>query len=721
MLRADWIRPKNNMGEVCPVFLKKFNLNSNVKNATLIISARGVYTAELNGIRVGDFVLAPGWTQYDVRIQYQTYDVTELLTDNNEIKITLADGWYKGRIKDNFLEEYYTSLFPERECAVIAEIAVKYLDGTEDIIKTDESWYCGESNIRFCDIYDGEIYDASFDARIDERTVIADNNDKSVLIEQVGEKICEQERFKPLSLITTPKGEKVLDFGQNLTGYLEFSVNASKGDVADFSFAEILDKDGNFYTGNYRSAKCLYRYICKDGEQRHKPTHTFYGFRYVRINEFPEKDIDLNNFTAIVVHSELKRTGRLTSSDPLLNKLFHNVIWGQKSNYLDVPTDCPQRDERLGWTGDTEIFMKTACYNYDVRRFFKKWLGDLRIAQSLNKFGAVPSIVPVSNVTNSGGAAWGDAVTVCPTELYLMYGDKDDLKENFAAMKKWVDFITDNSSRKGLWIGGQHYGDWLELAAPYGAYKGETRDDLVASAFYAYSTSLVIKAGEVLGEDVTEYKNLYKTIREEFIKEFDGTYNTQTEYILSLWFDLAKDPEKTADELVNKIHRDGDKMQTGFVGTPYLLHVLSKFGYNELAYKLLLKKNYPSWLYPVTMGATTMWEHWDGITPDGKLWPDKMNSYNHYAYGSVCDWIYSVAAGINPVFEKPGFEQVLFKPTPTDMIDSLNAELDTDYGKIISYWYHKDGKIVYEITTPTDAKAVINGEIHRLKPGKYVF
>ena len=471
MFVGDWIKPKKNMGDVCPVFLKNFNLNSKVKNAKLIVSARGVYTAELNNNRVGDFILAPGWTQYDTRIQYQTYDVTNLLADNNEIKIILADGWYKGRIIDNFLDKEYTSLFPKRECAIIAELRINYCDGKEEIIATDESWSCGESNLRFCDIYDGEIYDASFEPKFCEAVIVADNNDKTVLIEQVGEKICEHERFKPIALITTPNGEKVLDFGQNMTGYLEFTINASKGDVADFSFAEILDGDGNFYTGNYRSAKCIYRYICKDGLQSHKPTHTFYGFRYVRINEFPEKEIDLNNFTAVVVHSELKRRGYLSSSDPDLNQLFHNVIWGQKSNYLDVPTDCPQRDERLGWTGDTEIFMKTACYNYDVRKFFKKWLGDLRIAQSLNRFGAVPSIVPVSNVTNSGGAAWGDAVTVCPMELYLMYGDKSVLKENFAAMKKWVNFITEDTSHKGLWIGGRHYGDWLELAAPYGAFK----------------------------------------------------------------------------------------------------------------------------------------------------------------------------------------------------------------------------------------------------------
>ncbi len=502
---------------------------------------------------------------------------------------------------------------------------------------------------------------------------------------------------------------------------MQFTVSAEKGAVVDFSFAEILDKNGNFYNKNYRSAKAMYKYICRDGLQAYKPTHTFYGFRYVRINSFPVENINLNDFTAIVVHSDLRRTGSLSCSDELLSRLFKNVIWGQKSNYLDIPTDCPQRDERLGWTGDAQIFMHTACYNYDVRKFFHKWLSDLKISQSLNKNGAIPSIVPCHSYLDNGGAAWGDAVTVCPYELYKMYGDKEILKIMFPAMKRWVDFITSQTTVKSLWIGCKHYGDWLELTGEYGQLMGTTRPDLIASAFYAHSTNLLCKAGRILGEDISNYEALYKSIVSEYKKYFKDEFITQTECILTLYFGLTDKPEAIAKQLVDLIKKAGYAMQTGFVGTPYILHTLSKHGYSELAYDLLLRKEYPSWLYPVTMGATTMWEHWDGIRPDGKLWDDSMNSYNHYAYGSVCDWVYSVACGINPVEEKPGFKEVLFTPIATDKIESLYADLDTDYGHIRSGWYHRDGKTIYEITTPVPSRAVINGKSYKLSAGKSVF
>lgn len=702
-----------------PFLKRSFRLISLKKKATLLSSARGIYTAILNDTRIGEYVLAPGWTQYDTRIQYQEYDVKELIGSENELTLTLSDGWYLGRISGIFEDKYVT--FPERETAVIAELRLEYDDGEIENIITDESWLAGESQLRFCDIYDGLIYDASFNTVFNKDIKIADNNDVSVLIPQQGEIIKEQERVKPIELIKAPNGEIILDFGQNLTGYLEFTVSAKKGDEVDFSFAEILDKDGNFYNKNYRSAKAMYKYICRDGLQTYKPTHTFYGFRYVRINSFPGGNINLNDFTAIVVHSDLRRTGWLNSSNELLNKLFKNVIWGQKSNYLDIPTDCPQRDERLGWTGDAQIFMRTACYNYDVRRFFRKWLNDLKIAQSLNKYGAVPSVVPCRSYMNNAGAAWGDAVTVCPYELYRMFGDKEILKDMFPAMKLWVDCITSQTTVKNLWIGGHHYGDWLELTGEYGKTYGNTRSDLIASAFYAYSTLLVCKAGDVLGENVSEYEKLYKNIVAEYKKYFKDEFITQTECVVTLHFGLTDNPDVIAKQLVTLIENAGRAMQTGFVGTPYILHTLSKYGYSELAYDLLLRTEHPSWLYPVTMGATTMWEHWDGIRPDGKIWPESMNSYNHYAYGSVCDWVYGVACGINPVDENPGFAEVLFTPVATNKIERLYADLDTDFGHIRSGWYHKGEKIVYEITTPVPSKAIIGGKCYTLKPGTSVF
>ncbi len=719
MIKSNWIKPKSDMGEICPLFKKLFSIKKPIEKAILRISARGVYAAKLNGKRVGNFILAPGWTEYLKRIQLQEYDITELLKEENTLTVCLAKGWYNGRITTSV----ETSSFPDalkdkRECAVIAEISVKYSDGSAEIFGTDDSWQVAESQLRFCDIYDGEIYDASFEPYFDDFAVIADNNDLSVLISQEGEEIVENERIEPIALIHTPKGETVIDFGQNLTGYPEFTVNAKAGDKVEFSFAEILDKDGNFYNENYRSAKCLFDYTCKDGLQTHKPELTFYGFRYLRIDKFPQKDFKLDQFAAIVVHSKLSRTGYIETSEPMLNQLFHNIIWGQKSNYLDVPTDCPQRDERLGWTGDAQVFVRAASYNFDVKRFFTKWLHDMALAQKEN--GIIPPIIPdVWDV--ECGAAWSDAVAICPWQMYLTYGDKDILVDMFPAICSWVDYITNTTTTKGLWTGKWQFGDWLELTAPFGGEKGETRDDLVASAYYAYSTNLLCKIGKILGKDVASYKKLYSLIVETFKKTYADNFKTQTEYVLALYFDLTDNKALVADALAKKIISDGNKMQTGFVGTPYLLHALSDNGYTDLAYDLLLRREYPSWLYPITKGATTMWEHWDGILPNGELWDKKMNSYNHYAYGAVADWMYGVCAGIKTVESAPGFEEIYFCPKPTDKIDSFSAKIDTAYGLVSSRWWHENNAVKYEIVTPSSAKAFINGKEYNLAPGKYLF
>lgn len=716
---ANWIHTQNHIGDNCPLYRKKFNISKKVSSAVLKISARGVYEAHINKKRVGNFILAPGWTAYEDRIQVQEYDVTDLLNDNeNSLIIQVAPGWYTGGIAR------WWSFCENHVCAVIAQIEINYTDGTQDIYCTAPDWEAAKSGLTFCEIYDGFRFDARIEPEFSLKTVIAKNNDKTVLIPQQGEEVCEHERFSPIEIIHTPRGETVLDFGQNLTGYIELNIKAKCGDQVLLSFAEILDKDGNFYNENYRSAKCEYNYICRDGWQTFKPTLTFYGFRYVRVDQFPS-EINCENFTAIVVHSNIKRKGWIETSDPMLNKLFHNIIWGQKSNFLDVPTDCPQRDERMGWTGDAQIFVRTASYNFEVEKFFDKWLEDLKINQCEN--GAVPMTVPnYRNFINSDweglvSSAWADAVTICPWQIYLTYGNKDILRKMYEPMKKWVDYITSVTEKPNLWFGGRHFGDWLELKATYGKRKGETRDELISSAFYARSTEILCKVGDLINEDVAAYKQLHKNIRKAFIKEFKEDFKTQTEHVLPLYFGLTDEPQKVAESLANMIHADGDKLQTGFVGTPYLLHVLSQNGYTELAYKLLLRKEFPSWLYPITKGATTMWEHWDGIMPNGDLWPVHMNSYNHYAYGAVGDWLYGACGGINTVEEEPGFKKVHFAPVATDRIDWFRAEINTAYGKIKSGWYHKEGKIVYEITTPVNATAVIDGKTYELTAGEYTF
>ena len=508
-------------------------------------------------------------------------------------------------------------------------------------------------------------------------------------------------------------------FAPRKRGALEIALDGVKGEAVELSHAEVLDKNGNFYTENYRSAKAKYLYFCKDGAQRYKPKLTFYGFRYIRVDRFPcgAEHAAQENFTAIAVHSDMKRTGSLSCSDPLLNKLFENVIWGQKGNFLDVPTDCPQRDERLGWTGDAQVFIRTACLNFDAERFFTKWLADLAADQ--REDGAVGHVIP--NVLHqSGSAAWDDAATICPWAVYLAYGDPNILRAQFASMKKWVDYITAHTTTKDLWTGGEHYGDWLGLDAPSGSYKGSSREDLIASAFYAHSTALVIKAGRVLGQDISAYEALYERIVRAFRQAYP-VYQTQTECTLAVYFALAEDTQKTTDQLAQMIRSCGTKLQTGFVGTPYLLHALSAHGYTELAYDLLLRREYPSWLYPVTKGATTIWEHWDGQMENGDFWSSDMNSFNHYAYGAVADWVYTVAAGIQTVEEKPGYAAVRIAPQLDKRLDWLEASVETRHGLVRSRWEKQRDMWRYEIETPVEAEVVIDGRKTLCRPGRYIF
>ena len=712
---ANWIRPAKSYGSVCPAFRKTFFCPENVVSAALRITAMGVYEASLNGSRVGDFILAPGWTVYQKRLQVQQYELRIRPGQENELTVLVGKGWYRSRLAGWLPGQNSSAALP---AALTAELTLRYPDGHTDTICTDASWQTAESAVRFSELYDGETYDAAFEPSVWTPAVICDGP-TDTLIEQQGEPVREQERIAPARIFKTPAGEIVVDFGQNLTGYVEIALDGVKGEAVALSHAEVLDKNGNFYTENYRSAKAKYLYFCKDGAQRYKPKLTFYGFRYIRVDRFPcgAEHAAQENFTAISVHSDMKRTGYLSCSDPLLNKLFENVIWGQKSNFLDVPTDCPQRDERLGWTGDAQVFIRTACLNFDAERFFTKWLADLAADQ--REDGAVGHVIP--NVLHqSGSAAWDDAATICPWAVYLAYGDPNILRAQFASMKKWVDYITAHTTTRDLWTGGEHYGDWLGLDAPSGSYKGSSREDLIASAFYAHSTALVIKAGRVLGQDISAYEALYKRIVRAFRQAYP-VYQTQTECTLAVYFALAEDTQKAADQLAQMIRSCGTKLQTGFVGTPYLLHALSAHGYTELAYDLLLRREYPSWLYPVTKGATTIWEHWDGQMENGDFWSSDMNSFNHYAYGAVADWVYTVAAGIQTVEEKPGYAAVRIAPQPDKRLDWREASVETRHGLVRSRWEKQRDMWRYEIETPVEAEIMIDGRKKICRPGRYIF
>lgn len=716
---GKWIKSAQKTTDVVLAFTKKFTITQKPVKAELFVTAMGVYVADMNGTRIGDFILAPGWTSYYTRLQYQKYDITELLSSQNEISISLGKGWYHSRMP-GWRPSSWQSTLRQMPEGVLAEIHLTYANGETEIIGTDDSWLISETATRFSEIYDGEICDVSFEKNTDSCYAEIFDGPWNTLIAQEGPEIHEQERLCPARIFTTPAGETVIDFGQEITGYVEISVEGKKGEQVVLSHGEMLDKYGNFYNANYRSAKCQYIYTCRDGHQIWHPQFTFFGFRYIRIDQFPGgiQKARPENFTAIAIYSDMERTGTISCSDSLLNNLFSNIIWGQKCNFVDVPTDCPQRDERLGWTGDAQVFIKTACLNFDTEQFYSKWLADMAADQFEN--GCIGHVVPNLLQDQYASSAWGDAAVICPWEIYMAYGDKEILRRQFTCMKGWIRYITGSTKNQYLWTGGTHYGDWLGLDAPAGSYKGASREDFIASAFYAHSTELLIKAGLVLEEDMSEYQQLYNNILSAFRKAFP-TYKTQTEFVLAIQFHLAPDLQKAADQLAKMIIENGTKLQTGFVGTPYLLHVLSAYGYSELAYSLLLRKEYPSWLYPVTKGATTIWEHWDGIMENGDFWSTDMNSFNHYAYGSVADWIYCVAAGINTVEDAPGYEKISFTPTPDSRLDWLKVTLKTRHGYVESQWKKENGNWRYEITTPVDSEVNIAGRVHHVLPGTYYF
>lgn len=710
---AKWIRASANLGDICPVFSREFTLEERVKSATLTITAMGTYYANLNGQNVSDYVLAPGWTSYQHRLQYQTYDVTDQLKKTNRLQVTVGRGWYSSPMP-GWMETPEKKERYNQPIGLIAALRITFSNGRIQTIMTDSQWQCATGPTRFSEIYDGEVYDANAGGNL-AGAAKEFNGYSGKLISQEGEPIKEQERIRPRKVMITPAGETLVDFGQEVTGYVEINVDAESGSLIRFTHGEMLDKQGNFYNENYRSAKAEVSYTCKQGEQVWHPRLTFFGFRYIKVLDFPGTPT-VDNFAAITVYSDINQTGQVKTSNALLNQLISNIFWGQKDNFLDVPTDCPQRDERLGWTGDATAFIKAASYNFDVKRFFEKWLADMRLEQRPD--GAINDVVP--DYLNDGdvSAAWGDAITIIPWQLYQTYGDVTDLKDNFSAMKKWVEFVRQSTTHQYLWFGGKHFGDWLGLDSPAGSYKGSTRDDFIASAYFIRSVGILIQTGHVLDQNVAAYEDLHEKSLQEFRATFNS-YRTQTECALAITFGLTEDLQATTNQLVKLIQMAGDKMQTGFVGTPLLLHALSQGGRTDIAYTLLLREDYPSWLYSVKQGATTLWEHWDGVDAKGDFWSDDMNSFNHYAYGAVIDWMYEVMGGITPL--TPGFAKARIAPQVDGRLGWIQSSVTTKYGVIKSQWEMTAAGCRYEITTPVETEVVINQEKVTVTPGQYVF
>jgi len=703
-----------------PMFRKEFATKKKIVSATAYITAHGLYEAQINGQRVGQDYLTPGWTVYQKRLQYQAYDVTNLLKSGlNAVGVTLGNGWWRGNIGWAHVNGFYG-----KDISLLFQLEVEYADGSSQTIGSDGSWkYTTDGPVRNSEIYHGETYDArlkqlgwSSPDFNDSKWSIAAVKDFSNenLIGTYNEPIRKHETFKPVKIFRTPNGELVADFGQNLVGWVEMTARGKGGDRIVLQFAEVLDKKGNFYTDNLRAARCTDTWILKGkGEEHFEPHFTFHGFRYAKIDGYPG-ELKPENISAVALYSDMRPAGSFTSSDPLINQLQHNIQWGQRGNFLDVPTDCPQRDERLGWTGDAQAFSRTATFNFDTHNFFAKWLKDLAADQQPD--GMVPWVIPnVLRPRNGASAGWADAATIIPWNMWLAYGDRRIIEDQFPSMKAWVEYMR-KESKNDLWNTGEHFGDWLfySKADDNDGRSAITDKYLIAQCFYAHSTQLLINAAQILGkkDEVVVYSDLLKKVKTAYLNEYVTPNGrplspTQTAYVLALQFDMLPENqrEQAAKKLADNIKNYKDHLTTGFLGTPYLCHVLTRFGYNDLAYTLLNQKTYPSWLYPVTMGATTIWERWDGIRPDSSFQAVTMNSFNHYAYGAIGDWMYRVMAGLDA--DEPGYKSLLIKPNPGGGFTQASATLQTLYGPAASRWQREENTLTMEIEIPANTTATI--------------
>ena len=722
--KAKWIEPgysEDSIMRPSPMFRKQFTLNKKIVAATAYITAHGLYEAHINGQRIGDAYLTPGWTSYNKRLQYQVYDVTHLLKDgSNAIGVTLGSGWYRGSLAWSANKNIYG-----KDIALLFQLNITYSDGSKETITSDNSWKSSTGAIRYSEIYNGETIDASMDKAGWLLPGYNDANWSGVktadfsfdnLIATYDEPVKKHETFKPVKIFTTPIGEKVIDFGQNLVGWVVLKVKGNAGDTITVSHAEVLDKEGNFYTTNLRAAKAQDHYILKGGEEEtFEPHFTWHGFRYIKVEGYPG-ELKPEDFTAVALYSDMKETGTFTSSNALINQLQHNIQWGQKGNFLDVPTDCPQRDERLGWTGDAQVFSRTATFNMGVNNFFDKWMKDVAADQFPD--GRVPHVIPNVLGPDAGGSAgWSDVATIIPWNIYLAYGDKNILEQQYSSMKAWVEYMH-NKSVNDLWNTGFHFGDWLfyRPADDNDGRAAVTDKYLIAQCFYAHSTQLLINAARVLGktEDVESYSTLLQKIKDAFLKEYmtpNGRLvsGTQTAYVLALNFDMLPEAlrAQAANRLAENIKSYGNHLTTGFLGTPYLCHVLTRFGYDDVAYKLLLQDTYPSWLYPVKMGATTIWERWDGEKPDSTFETPSMNSFNHYSYGAIGDWMYRKMVGLDTYEDGPGYKHIKIQPHIGGGFTFASASLQTYYGKLSNSWKVEGDKILMDVEIPVNTTATV--------------
>ena len=704
----------------CPLLRREFDVRAGVTRARLYVTALGVYEVQLNGDTVGDHVLDPGWTSYDHRLRYQTFDVTDLLREGrNAIGGILGDGWHRGRLG---FDGGRRNIYGDR-LALLAQLEIDYVDGTTERIVTDETWHAAIGPILASDLYDGETYDARMERPgwsapgyddCDWVGVRQLDRDLSTLVAPAGPPVCRTELLAPVAITISPTGHTIVDFGQNLVGRLRLTVCGEAGQTVILRHAEVLE-NGELCTRPLRTAQATDRYTLRGDEvETWEPRFTFHGFRYAEVEGWPGT-LKTEDLCAVVCHSDMERTGWFECSDPLINRFHENVVWSMRGNFFDIPTDCPQRDERLGWTGDINVFAPTACFLYDCAGFLSSWLADLAAEQTA--VGAVPFVVPnVLTMPSIPAAAWGDAAVLVPWVLYQRYDDTGILAAQFESMRAWVDLVATLTGEGRLWDKGFQFGDWLDPSAPPDK-PGDARTDphVVATAYFARSADLLGQAAGVLGrtEEKAHYLRLAAQVRDAFNAEYVTPAgrvisDSETACALALQFGLLKNVEQrrhAGERLVALVRESGYHISTGFVGTPLVCDALCSVGKVDAAFHLLTQRECPSWLYPVTMGATTIWERWDSLRPDGSVNPGKMTSFNHYALGAVADWLHRRVGGLAPA--AAGYRQLDVRPRPGGGLTHARAQHITPYGLAECAWAIEAGRIEVVVVVPPNATASI--------------
>ena len=692
-----------------PIFSKEIAPAKEMAKARLYVTGLGLYEAYIDGKKVGDEYLTPYSNNYNRWVQYQTYDITDQIAGGGKLSILLGNGWYKGRFGFSAFEDkgYYGN-----EWKVIADVVLTYTDGAEEVIGTDESWTVTRSRIMFSNLYDGEQVDATAPELPAEEPTVCDAP-KGRLEARRSLPVVAHEHIKPVELIHTPAGEQVFDMGQNFAGIFTFRVKEPAGTKIHIQTGEVLQK-GNFYNENLRSAKSEYIYISDGNETVIRPHFTYYGYRYVKVEGV--SDLKIEDFTGLALYSDIEMGGDVETGHDLVNQLVSNVRWGMKGNFIDVPTDCPQRDERMGWTGDTQVFSPTATFLADTYAFYSKYLHDMYTEQ-MDLDGMVPDVVPSAGV-HSTACVWGDSSCIIPWNMYQFYGDKKILEDQYDSMRNWVDYISRVDGDNHGWRSVFHYGDWLALDNPSGKtdeVMGGTDEGYIANVYYAASAGIVAKAARVLGyeADAKTYQALCDEQFEEVKKEYFSQtgrccIKTQTALILALKYHLSENEELTKKTLRLLFQISGDKLKTGFTGMPLMCPVLSENGMNDLAYTLLLNEDYPGWLHEVKLGATTVWERWNSLDENGDISSTGMNSLNHYAYGSILEWVFRYVTGFRVSEEHPGSRHLLIAPTLNWKLKRAKGSYHSAAGTYETSWELADpSHVTVKVTVPFGCTAEI--------------